>query len=63
MHYEMSGELLTNNIANILEILNTENNGYCDLTWVGEYSDFGIVLEWNDSGRNENEFEICHWGI
>jgi hypothetical protein len=63
MHYEMSGELLTNNIANILEIVNTEGDGCNDLSWVGEYSDFGIVLEWNDSGQNDNEYEICHWGI
>jgi len=61
MHYEMSGKVLCDHRAEILDLLVSKNGGYRDLSWVGKNEDFGIALEYN-SGQ-ENEFELYWWKI
>ena len=63
MHYEISGQLLSENIEDILDILKTDNNEFDAFSWVGKEKDFGVVFEWNDNYGKENDFEICYWGI
>ena len=63
MHYEMSGQVFSENIEGILDLIQTDQGQFGDFSWVGKEKDFGIVFEYNHNYWDENEFEFCYWGI
>ena len=62
MHYQMSGEIFSKNIKNILSLLKIDKDWYTNLSWIGENEDFGIVFEHNHHDY-KYDFELYYWGI